>query len=464
MEHSRADFHDTMSPRPYSIAGAADTIENEFVDQARALRPFYFNVVIWGARFRHYFLDFCLPSLLAPNNIPSLQNRGKNKFLICTTPEDWHAMVCTPIFKLLQGYVEPVFIHILAPTSFDPGYQHVHMGIGHKLATQMMYEDQAYAVILTPDFMLSDGSIAAIQRHAVAGKHVVLTAALRFGEEPLLEHLAAMGLCDSAADLGAQGKPLAITGRQLVTAGLKSFHSETLRYEWDTAYFSNTPSACWWRVPGEDGIVLHSLSWGPLLLDYAAVGEHKTTALEHWTFDGDYVSGNFTDYERVYVVQDSDEIMQVSWAPIEDRRQPLAPERVKALPILAEWVKGAIVRNAVLSPKCDALKRSIFALPVRWHTRELDGDWGLIEEKARATLQKYILEEELDHRGTIREVMGPNQPRGGSPSGTWHRVNRRGLKVRLTGIWLRRIPVALLYRCVQLLNRILRRHGVNART
>ena len=36
-------------------------------------RPFYFMVVLWGERFRNYFLDYCLASALSPGNIPALE-------------------------------------------------------------------------------------------------------------------------------------------------------------------------------------------------------------------------------------------------------------------------------------------------------------------------------------------------------------------------------------------------------
>ena len=58
--------------------------------------------------------------------------------------------------------------------------------------------------------------------------------------------------------------PLVINGRQMVYAAVNGFHSQTLAYEWD-------PPDCCRSVrrmvacSGEDGIVLHSLSWAPLL-------------------------------------------------------------------------------------------------------------------------------------------------------------------------------------------------------
>ncbi len=406
---------------------------SRFSERAQALRPFYFNVVVWGERFRNHFLNWCLPTLLSPNNIPALLNRG-NKFLICTTPEDWAAMEQASIFALLKTYVEPVLLEIPLPPPGRSGCQ--HMGIGHKLATDMMYSDRAYGVMMTPDFMLSDGSLSAIQRHAVEGKQVVLTAALRFGEEPLFENLAKMGIAEQDSRFGEQGRPLPITGRQLVAAGIRSFHSESLRYEWEAPYFTDFPVACWWRVPEEDGIVLHCLSWAALLFDYAALECHDTSTLDHWTIDGDYVWRNVHHSDRIHVCQDSDEIMIVSWAPLSDRALSLTPDRKKSWPVIGEWVKGAILRDAFLSPVYDPLKRSIFRLPVRWHARDLNEAWATTERRALRAIRRHLLDEELSFSAN-----GGCLPGG---SGSVSEVTPPRPRILKLGVWLRRKRVQCL--------------------
>lgn len=356
-------------------------------DSVPLQRPFYFFVVLWGERFRDYFLEYCLPSLLAPGNIPAL-NRGRgSKFLIATRPDDWAAMIATPIFKRLAEYVEPVYIEI-PPWPLDKsGCQ--HMGVGHKLASEIAYRDKAYAVMVTPDLMLSDGTVARVQELAQAGKQAVLVAALRFGEEPFLGNLEAAGAIPKESRRDS-GSPLSISGRAMVAAAVNGLHSETLRYEWEAPYFTDFPCACWWKVPGEDGIVVHSFSWALLLLDYAAVDRHDTTALETWTIDGDYVYKNFGGGNAVHVVQDSDEMFVASWAPLDDRRRDLRPHPLQQARILGEWVKGGNLRNAYFSNIFDPLKRSIFPLTVRWHADELSPAWTQTEEKATRTITKFI--------------------------------------------------------------------------
>lgn len=356
-------------------------MDEAFLEKARRLRPFYFIVVVWGERYTDFLVNFCIPSLLAPNNIPALANRGRNKFLIATTEEDWARIQQRPIFERLREYVEPVKIAIPpCPEGVSPC---VHMGIGHKLATHIAFEDRAYGVLLTPDLMLSDGSVAAVQRHALARTQVVLAAALRFGEEPLFEHLEKLGVVSTGSRLGEIGKPLIVTGRQLVWAGIRSFHSETLRYEWDAPYFSNFPVACWWRVPEEDGIVLHSLSWAPLLLDYSAIERHDTSVMDNWTVDGDYVYRNFGLDGKVHVVQDSDEIMLVSWARLADKEQVLSPNRMFSNKITQRWRKIGVVSITYNHKVFDPLKRRFFLEPVRWHARDLEpGAWSAVEKRA----------------------------------------------------------------------------------
>jgi hypothetical protein len=364
--------------------------------KTQTLRPFYFIVVVWGQNFRDYFLDFCLPSLLSPNNIPALRNR-RGKFLICTTSEDWRVMETTPIFALLRRYIEPVLVEIPLPPVGRSGCE--HMGIGHKMATDRVFRDRAYGVLVTPDYIVNDGAIAALQRHAEDGKRLVLVVALRFGEEPLFRNLAKLGALDGGERRSQLGQPLSFSSRQLVAAGIRSFHSETLRYGWESPRFSEFPAACWWSVPNEDGIVVHSLSWGPMLMDYATLERHDTTALETWTLDGDYLHANFgAKLDDIHVVSDSDEIMQISWAPLADRAQDLSPLRLHVSSLWGNFVKGSILRKTVLNPLFDPLKRKLLFVPVRWHSRPLSPAWLETEQKARSVLRRYLfdLEPRLD--------------------------------------------------------------------
>jgi hypothetical protein len=352
-------------------------------------RPFYFMAVLWGERFRRYFLEFCLASALAPGNIPALDASRHSKFLIVTRPEDWAEISGSEIFQLLKRYVEPVYVEIPPCPPGRSGYQ--HMSVGHRIACEMTHRDKAYAVVLTPDCMLSDGSVARLQELARSGAQLVVAAALRFGEEPFFAYLR------DAAALPTENcrsqAPLAVTPRQMVHAAINGFHTETLAYEWDAPGLLAITPAAWWRVPGEDGVVLHCLSWAPLLLDYGAIGDHDASSLGQWTLDGDYLFRNSKEITRIHVVRDSDELFLASWGPLAEHA--LIKTRFPFDKLLA----GYFFKQSFYSGFFDPLKRKLFFLPVRWHAKPLNDKWDAVEQHAMHELRRWV--KPPDERDTI---------------------------------------------------------------
>jgi hypothetical protein len=143
--------------------------------------------------------------------------------------------------------------------------------------------------------------------------------------------------------------------------------------------------ATWWRVPGEDGVLVHSLSWAPMLLDYTAILDHDTSTLDQWTLDGDYLYKNLDHIDRIHVVQDSDELFLASWAPLSE--QPIEKRKVSIFGYrLARVQFGSSFNSSYFDP----LKRSVFFLPVRWHSRPINAKWGSIEKKAARQLRRYV--------------------------------------------------------------------------
>jgi hypothetical protein len=65
--------------------------------------------VVWGQRFVDKFMDYCLPSLLAPGNIPALARKRKVVHSIVTTEADRDRIVAHPAFARLRELAEVVF-------------------------------------------------------------------------------------------------------------------------------------------------------------------------------------------------------------------------------------------------------------------------------------------------------------------------------------------------------------------
>lgn len=337
------------------------------VSQERSLRPFYFTVVFWGAEHREYFTDLLLASLLSPNNIPALRKERQSKFLIVTTKDDWDLLQEHRLFQQLHEHMETIFFEMPFPTKRDS--KMLVMSQGHKQVSMKAYEDRAYGVYVTPDLILSDGSVLAMERLAEQGKKVVLCVAIRFEQETMLRELMDGGFLKN-------GRPLNIPARHLMSLALNNLHSETLRYEFDAAYFADSPiSVYWWVSPGK-GMIIHSFSWAPLVVDYGALTSHDTKTFDNWTLDGDYIHRNFPNPGDVHVVTDSDEISLVSFTKESELHFELIPELKKyQYGAFSEVYKVGLIRALKDSLIMDPLKRYIFPKGVFLHSEDITQSW-----------------------------------------------------------------------------------------
>jgi hypothetical protein len=339
----------------------------------------YFNVVVWGESYRRYFLRFLLPSLLSPGNIPALEDRALCKFLIATTQADWAIIQEDPVFQRLTSLV--AVIHHEFPMPSDDDNKYLVMSAGHCWASELTFRDQAYGVFVTPDLMLSDGSVATLERLAKQGRNVVLCAAIRFSTEGMLPDI-------ENRYRTSEHDPLVLDARGLMDVALANKHPETLRYEYESAWLADMPWTLYWRVPDATGILLHTYSWAPLLVNYAAIDDHDTKTFENWTLDGDYIYRNFWQKEGIYVVQDSDEIILVSFTPHDDLPNvPFDPrhpywQKYLVTPMVGKFLRNAFLRNVFHIDTIDELKRSLFALPVKFHSGPLSTRWDRVERRA----------------------------------------------------------------------------------
>lgn len=319
---------------------------------------YFFIVVCWGERFRNYFLDYCLPSLLAPGNIPALENKPRSKFLICTTDEDWMHICANRSIMLLEQHIEAVHVRIPPCPPDKSGCQ--HMGIGHRLAAAYAHRKRACAMFLQPDTMISDGAIVRLQELHADGKKLVVCPAVRFDEDRLF------------ANLGIVTAPrLILDPQKLAQAAAQSLHPETAAYRWDAPYSTTIFPVVWW--PLGDAMIMHTISWEPLLVDYTAIDDHDVSTFDHWTIDGDYLGKNFpVSEDKIHVVQSTDEICFVGFTPAHEG--PQWP-RISLLRWrrLRNWVRKGQMRRMFNS--VHEFQRELFRLPLVWNGPALAGEY-----------------------------------------------------------------------------------------
>lgn len=320
---------------------------------------FNFIVTFWGERFRGYFCQFILSSLMAPGNIPSLANKQDSKFLIVTTKQDWEALQSEPIFKLMQQHIESIFFEMEMPK--DNSKKMLIMSKGHKIASEYAYINKAIGVFVTPDLVVSNGAVARLQELISLGKSVVLSAAIRFQFEGSVAALKKAGHM-------IPGLPLTLSGRDMMRAVLPNLHSEVKRYIWDKPYYPlDAITSIWFQ--NKHNAVIHTFSWGPMAINYAAVNNHKTDTFDNWTLDGDYVFANCGDNinDDIYVVTDTDELAFASFTTEEDLHFDLKKDRLQKNFFISKLVKQTYLKIQYDSQTMDPLKRKLVKIPIFFH-------------------------------------------------------------------------------------------------
>lgn len=397
-------------------------------------KPFYLLVVLWGAEHRRIFLDLALSSLLAEDNIPALGNKSsQNRLLIATTKEDWDALKQDIIFKKAEEFITPEWIEL---RYCDDGDKMLKMSAGHKALTDRAFNDGAWGVHLCPDVIYSNGTLKSVQENALNGVHVVLTAAVRFEYEGVLASLKSRGF-DGAC-------PLAVSGREAVDIALRHPHGEFKAANWDSPFFWEFPVYTIWKVPAENGVVQHTYSWSPILIDYAAISEHSDEIFDKWTLDGDYVYQNFPNLmSELHVVTDSDEMFLLPVTPRLDACPPQVPHWSKTFPGMRIWTRAHLINMVHNNPVMDPLKRRIFFQAVRWHAEPLNHNWAPVEEQIREFLLKNTQSDEAE-RERYKDMIADNPAISDGRKTLYSWAMRRLVSLRLRiGWFMRRLPVWL---------------------
>ncbi len=364
------------------------------------MRPFDFMVPFWGKRYREYFVNFCLPSLLAPNNLALLRAEDGHRFLIATTVEDWNAIERLPIMLTLRSHATPVWIEVADPVqaSATAGYARYVLTIRHQNYCQKKLLDAGFAgggygSLVFPDQIYSDSMVACLKKWVAAGYQLVIMPAMRQVEEDVLHDLSNLGFLPHGIELSVMGKPLSIPQRVLADLAVRHLHPEMAAYNQDKAPSLPTAMPFLYWPMADDGLILHSFQADTRLIDFAFLPANHTECLDHGIVENVYFRDNFSHCERVHVVQDSDEFILVSLTPRAVNWAPAA-EQAEHLPRwAAELRRLATIRESMrfyAAANHDVIRRDLFRLPIRWRGGELGPAWLEQEQRIGRLINRAV--------------------------------------------------------------------------
>jgi hypothetical protein len=360
------------------------------------MRPFCFMIQFWGRRYRDYFVNYCLPSLLAPGNLPLLKAEDGHCFLIATPREDWDAIVSLPIFDSLRKFATPVLIDTPPPSDLGYGAVLRHQTYSLKRLFEAAYARNGYGCAVWPDTLISDRFVAAMQRWSAAGYHLVMQPTVRLSEEDVLADLELQGLLPER-NYGA-AFALAIPPRVIGELSVKHLHPELQSMEEGHPHQPLHPPYRFWRMPDGKGLILHVLFATPVLIDFAVVAPDHAQCLDSGDWETHYVGRNFSECGGLYVPADSDETGILSITPSSvDRTAPNVARRVMNGKLRSFFQLCNIRASLAAYTRADrnVVRRDMFRVSVRWHGADIDSSWKDEEQRIqdvidRATGDYYI--------------------------------------------------------------------------
>jgi hypothetical protein len=326
--------------------------------EAKAGLKLYLAITFWGEEYRKYFVDFCLPSLLAPGNIPAITDKATARLLIATTHMDWRALQHEPAFAEVRKHITVEHVAFDVPAFSDPHGKMLAMSQGHKLLTRRMFEDRAQGVIVFPDMIAATGFLARLEELWRQGAAAVMFMNVRFANETLIREL-------EQRELLRRGAPLALSNRELVHLTIRHMHSEMARSGFENQFRDDECASFFWEVGRGNDLLFHCGTWIPLLIDYGRLAAHDDSTFDQWTLDGDYAGRNFSDLKELYVVRDSDDLLLISFTseakvhyslakipaywfpPVRRARKIVAAHRFLYKVLPADWLRTTLFREPV---------------------------------------------------------------------------------------------------------------------
>jgi hypothetical protein len=331
-------------------------IEGDIVKARVQTKPRTIDVIVslWGEHYTTLFLEYSLPSLLSPNNLPALTGRGR--LLIITTPEDAERIAAHPAIAKAKEHVEVVCSRQKIESQDPFGQRYGIQAHLNKLGLAESLRAGNMSCVNAGDILFADGYLSALAKRADEGKRLVVGIGMRCALEstaPMLEEL-------------KQENVISIANRDLVGMGLVHMHPISHACMWDAPFFTRMPYLMQWSVFGQ-GVVVRGFGLHSMLIDTTAeVLSHKGNV--------DHDMARFFKREEIHYVTDSDEAIFTELALL-THFWPMATKYPASPEVVARWAS-----DNICTPQWDHLQQLI-----RFHTDDIDAvRWAPVEARSNA--------------------------------------------------------------------------------
>ena len=187
---------------------------------ARAIKQITLLMPVWGYQFIGRFLEFCLPTLLAPNNIPAISQAKPCRFILLSSVADEPIIRTHPAWQKLERHC------ICEIRSIDDLITHGNHTATITLAFERALRQSGDAmrdtcfIFLMSDYLVADGSLKTVLRTIETGASAVLAGNFQIIAEdaaPLLRQC-----------LDLESHEIVLSPRDLVRWSLAHLHPATV--------------------------------------------------------------------------------------------------------------------------------------------------------------------------------------------------------------------------------------------
>jgi len=256
---------------------------------------------VWGDAYLQGFLKYCLPSLLAPGNLPAVVSRADLVVHIFTKTADREPLDAADLVQRLRTFAQ-VEVTTLPSQEQSGGYD--YFSSCYKAGLERAKVRGEAALLLTADQIWADGAISAVCARIEEGAQAVMVAGPRLLEETALPALDAFRGPDGNFDDR-------LDSRALATLAWEHLHPWDRSLFWDESDRGRPASFLFWEVPG-GGFLMHCLHLHPVCI---RLDESANLHFTHTVDGGDFVERTVGHPEACHVIRDSDEAMYCSTAP-----------------------------------------------------------------------------------------------------------------------------------------------------
>lgn len=216
--------------------------------------------VVWGEWHNNAFFRLNLPTLFAPDNLPSLIAQCVVTYDIYTRASDIETIIESESYRRLQQMM-PVRLYMIAPhlVADDPVSDPITAAseTWHKAVQQAALEG-ASVLLMPPDVVWSDGSLRHVGELLAQGRKVILNFYLRVVADTFIEEFVEhYRVLDGA---------IAVPSRELVDFSMHHIHPMMASYDRFWEYFPDHAEMIIWFVRGE-GLLVRTLARECLLFD-----------------------------------------------------------------------------------------------------------------------------------------------------------------------------------------------------